>query len=260
MADQPAFAYAQARLQARYSQRVDDVVWLRLRNIHDLASYLQVAQQTALRPWVLGISAGHSSHDIELALRQKFRGHVDEVAHWLPTAWQIALQWIKRLADLPLLQYLLAGGTALGWMRSDPAVSQFTDEDPALRSRAMLEAGYADLVNAWQMGESLFSGWLSHWNRIRPHRESFNHGLKELEKLLQKQMLLLATQKEQLSQADFADVDEKLRRIFRRYAFQPAAVCAYLALIAIDLQQLRSDLLQRLFFLDVEMPAEGFAA
>ena len=46
------FAYAQVRLQSRFGQRADEHVWLRLHNILDLASYLQVAQQTPLRPWV----------------------------------------------------------------------------------------------------------------------------------------------------------------------------------------------------------------
>ena len=60
------FCYAQARMQSRFGQRADEQVWLRLHNVLDLASYLQVAQQTPLRPWVLGVGASHNSHEIEL--------------------------------------------------------------------------------------------------------------------------------------------------------------------------------------------------
>jgi hypothetical protein len=248
------FAYAQARLQARYSWRADETVWLRLHNIDDLASYLQIAQQTALRPWVLGIGPGHDSHAIELALRQKYRQHVEEVASWMPAGWKIPLQWIRRLADLPVLQYLLAGGIALEWMRSDPDISKFTADDTALRLQAMSVAGCASLVNAWQQGDTLFSGWLSHWKKIQPHKSKFSNGLQNMENLLHQHMQQLQTSHLQARQADVVlptDYDlltDSMRIIFRRYAFQPAAVCAYLALIAVDIHRIRSDLMQRLLF------------
>jgi len=48
-----------------------------------------------------------------------------------------------------------------------------------------------------------------------------------------------------------------LRLVFRRYAFQPAAVCAYLVIIAIDLHRIRSDLMMRLLFQGSQDVAEG---
>jgi len=142
------FSYVQVRLQSRYGQRANEDVWLRLHNIHDLSSYLQVAQQTPLRQWVIGISSIHSSHEIELALRQKYRKHIDEVTNWVPAAWQKPVQWIKRFADLPVLQYLLAGGTPSHWMKADPDIREFTADDPALRLQAMTDAGCASLATA----------------------------------------------------------------------------------------------------------------
>lgn len=257
MTELSGFAYAQARIQARYGKRADAHVWLRLHNIHDLASYLQVAQQTSLHPWVLGISSTHGSHDIELALRQKYRHHVDEVASWLPAVWQIPLQWIKRLADLSVLEYLLAEGAPLDWMKSDPDISDFAGDDPTLRSQAMREADCASLVNAWQQGDTMFTGWLSYWNQIRPRKQAYNNGLQHVEKVLHEQLQLHARQTGVPLPTDYEVMDDKLRAIFRRYAFQPAAVCAYLAIIAIDVHHIRSDLMQRLFFLGCEGPAEG---
>ncbi|MEA2078575.1 MAG: hypothetical protein U9P00_01725, partial [Pseudomonadota bacterium] len=59
------FAYAQARLQARHGQRADEKVWRHLHSTGDLSNYLQMARQTVLRPWVIGIDGSQSSHDIE---------------------------------------------------------------------------------------------------------------------------------------------------------------------------------------------------
>ena len=242
------FTYAQARLQARYGKRADARVWVRLQNIHDLASYLQAAQQTPLRPWVLGIGSTHSSHDIELALRQRYRNHVDEVAGWLPRVWQAPLRWISRLADLSMLQYLLAGGTPMDWMRSDPWINDFIDADPALRALAMRKAGCESLVNAWQQGESMFKGWLLQWNEARPVCRAYNDGLRAMEQLLSAQLSRNAQQMAVAVSKDYAAEINELSVIFRRYALEPAGVCAYLAIVAVDLQHIRSDLIQRIFF------------
>jgi hypothetical protein len=234
-----ALAYAQTRIQSRYGERADAGVWLKLHNIQDLGSYLQTAQQTALRPWVLGLSSTHNSHDIEQALRQKYRQHVDEVAGWMPVKWQRALQWIKRLADLPTLQYLLAGGEPLEWMKSDPQVSDFTGDDIQLRVQLIRDAGNEALVDSWQRHGSLLSGWLSQWNRIRPKSMYSDRGLKPLEKLLLEQLRLQTGQQGATLPTDYEIMLDRLRRVFRRNAFQPAAVCAYLAIVAIDVHRLR---------------------
>jgi hypothetical protein len=239
------FSYAQARIQSRFGQRADEQVWLRLHNVLDLASYLQVAQQTPLRPWVLGIGASHNSHEIELALRQKYRHHVDEVASWMPTDWQMPLQWSKRLLDLPTMQYLLADGIVMPWMKADPEISEFAVNDPALRLQLMHVAGYDSLVNAWQQGDSMFTGWLSYWKQVRPRTTAFNNGLQNIESLLHRQ-LQMQTNTDQA--ADYNAITDSLRILFRRYAFQPAAAFAYLAIIALDIHHVRNDLMLRLLF------------
>lgn len=241
------FTYAQARLQARYGKRADSQMWLRLHSIHDFTSYLQTAQHTSMRPWVLGISSTHSSHEIELILRQKYRRHIDEVAGWVPKDWQAPLQWIKRLPDLPVLQHLLASGPPMDWMKLDPDLSSFTVDDPAERQRAMRNDGCSALVSAWHQGESIVSGWLSHWHQIRPRTRAYDAGLRYSEQMLQT-LLLQAEKTGQLSPADYEAADERLGRLFRRYALQPAGICTYLAVVAMDLHRLRSDLMRHVIF------------
>jgi hypothetical protein len=250
-------AYAQVRIQSRYGQRADAGVWHKLHNIQDLGSYLQTAQQSALRPWVLGLSATHDSHDIELALRQKYRQHVDEVAGWLPTRWQEPIRWIKRLVDLPTLQYLLAGGEPLGWMKSDPELSDFTADDPQLRVQAMIQAGNKALVDSLQQNGSVLSGWLSQWNSIRPGSLKVERSLRPLEKLLHEHIRHQAEQQGKALPTDYDQLLDQLRLLFRRHAFQPTAVCAYLAIVAVDVYRIRSDLMQRLFFPSGHDLAEG---
>ena len=248
MTSMSGIAYAQARIQSRYGARANANVWLRLHNIHDLGSYLQTAQQTPLRPWVLGLSSTHTSHDIELALRQKYRHHVDEVASWMPPSWQKPLRWVKRLADLPVLQYLAAGGEPMDWMKSDPDIKDFTADDPLLRVQALQQAGARALLDSWRQNGSMLPGWLSQWNSIRPESNHFDRGLQHLEKVLQQQIQLQAKQQGAARATDYELILDQLRLIFRRYAFQPAAVCAYLVIVAIDVHRVRSDLMQRLFF------------
>lgn len=252
-----SIAYAQARIQSRYGQRADASVWSKLHNIQDTGSYLQSAQQTAIRPWVLGISATYSSHDVELALRQKYRYHVDEVASWMPDDWHKSLQWIKRLADLPVLQYLAAGGDALEWMKSDPDISAFTAEDPQLRRQAMHAGGLQLLVDAMLDSASMLPGWLLHWNRLLPGSFASDAGLLKLNKLMLDQIQLQLHQHSAALPTDYDPLFQRLRLLFRRYAFRPAGVCAYLAIVALDVHHLRSQLMQRILFQDTEYLPEG---
>ena len=240
-------AYAQARIQSRYGERADASVWLKLHNIHDLGSYLQTARQTPLNPWVMGLSPTHSSDDIELALRQKYRQHVDEVAGWMPPGWRKPLQSIKRLTDLPGLQYLVASGEPYGWMKSDPDIEAFTADDPSARLQALHRGGNRMLAEAWQQQGSLLSGWLAQWKRLRPQSSNFEKGLHALENLLRRR-LQHQLRHDDASPVDYETLLDQLRLIFRRYAAQPAAVCAYLAIVAIDCHRIRSDLMQRLYF------------
>jgi len=149
---------------------------------------------------------------------------------------------------LPVLQYLLAGGEVLAWMKSDPDIKDFTADDPLLRVQAVRDAGNTMLLDGWQNEGSILAGWLSQWNRSRPRSSSTDRGLRSLEKLLHHQLQLQGQQQAAAQHADYEQMLDQLRLIFRRYAFQPAAVIAYLVMVAVDLHRVRSDLMQRMFF------------
>jgi len=244
------FAYAQARVQARFGDRPDENDWLRLHGNGEIGSYLQAARQTPLRKWVLGISPAHDSHDIELALRQKFRIHIDEVASWPPPPWRAALRWIKCLPDLPAIQHLLGGAAPAAWMRRDPALAVFTDTAAMMiQPQTPRASDCTVLTESWRRGDTLFQGWLRHWHELQPgadrERAYFDQGLRQLEALLGAQLTPPPGAITPLLRRELA---HRLRTVFRRCSFQPAAACAYLALTALDLERLRGDLVQRALF------------
>jgi hypothetical protein len=243
------FDYAQARVQARFGTRPDEHIWLRLQGIGEIGSYLQAARQTGLRRWVLGISPAHDSHDIELALRQKFRTHIDEVANWPPQPWRAALRWLKCLPDLPAIQHLLDGGAATAWMRRDPALAVYTDAASLQPPQSLPASDTAILAKSLQQGDTPFQSWLQHWRELQPKPDrtcaTFQPGMRQLEDLLCTQLTPTTGATTPMLREALA---LRLRATFRRYSFQPAAVSAYLALTALDLERLRGDLLQRALF------------
>ena len=80
----------QARVLARHGERLTAADWRRIEAMRDWAPALELARATALRPWLEGITADSGVVAIEAALRRHWRGVVDEVAAWMPRAWQPA--------------------------------------------------------------------------------------------------------------------------------------------------------------------------
>ncbi|MGB7932677.1 MAG: hypothetical protein WCH04_10720 [Gammaproteobacteria bacterium] len=228
--------------------RPDERVWRRLESIGDPGAYLQVARNTALRPWVVGLHADHGAHDIELALRQQYRSTIDEVAHWMPAGWRGTVSWVRRLPDLPALQYLLTGAATPDWMRDDPELRTFASNTPAGRVQALQSSDCAALLKGWQRGEPLYASWLEHWRALWPEASRLVVGLEALTRLLRRHLGALSLQSGAASVSLYETLLRELNIAFRRYSFQPAAAFAHLGLVALDVQKLRAQLLQRALF------------
>ena len=246
-----SFAYMQARVQARHGMRPEERVWHRLRGTTDLANYLHAARKTTLAPWVSGLHATHSTHEIEHALRQQFRDHVDRVAHWLPNRWASTIQWLTLLPDLPAMQHLLNSEAAPAWMLNNPRLRPFTSENMATRIQAMLDSSWYDIVAAWQGGQSPVAAWLERWQGRWPGPTSLHTGMRYLSGLLQQQTHLTRGQPPGSTQRQRERLAQQLQGAFRRYSFQPAAACAHLGLFALDLERLRAELVSRALFADI---------
>lgn len=250
MSTQAKFAYMQARLQARHGLRPEARIWHRLQGTPDLASYLHAARKTPLSPWVIGLHATHGTHEIEHALRLQFREYVDQVAHWLPTQWAGTLHWLALLPDLPAMRHLLSGEAAPAWMLNNPRLRPFTSENMATRIQAMLDSSWHDIVAAWHGGQSPADAWLIHWQSRWPRPVGLQAGMRYLSGLFQQQLWQAREQTPASTQRQRERLTQQLQSAFRRYSFQPAAACAHLGLVALDLEQLRNDLVSRALFAD----------
>ena len=248
MPEAAQFAYAQSRLQARHGARADAPVWRRLQGSGDLASYLQAAGQSPLRGWTAGLHAGNSSHDVELALRTHYRQYVGEVARWLPARWDVVVRALAQLPDLPALQHLLGGGSAPAWMRDDPALRIRASEDPATRTATLEQPELAWLASAWQREIALPLAWIDHWRTLWPDAPRQSVGLQHLGALLLRHIreihAAVGTQTDVLRER----LMNRLTGAFRRYSFQPAAACAHIGIMALDVERLRADLVERAVF------------
>ena len=254
MDERPYFAYVQARLQARHGMRPDEQLWRRLASVGDLGGFLDTARRTVLRPWVVGMQAAQSNHTMELLLRQRFRGCVDEVVQWLPVRWGATLRWVRRLPDLPALQHLLSGEIAPPWMLDDPVLQGFASTDMSRRQEALRHSDYACLVSAWQRGTPLPDAWHEQWRRLWPAVRGQDAGLVYLGRLLQKYLQAMYAAPTALPDHRRTLLVPGLNHAFRRYAFQPAAACAHLGLVALDLERLRAELLSRALFPGIAGP------
>jgi hypothetical protein len=166
------------------------------------------------------------------------------------------VQSARRLPDLPALLYLLRGEPAQEWMLDDADLRAFASENMASRLEAMRSSDCDYLAIAWQHGEPLAMAWLEHWRQQWQASRRFVAGLACLGGLLHRHLQQSVRGQSASSGLSRQQLVSGLNYIFRRYSFEPAAACAHLVLIALDLENLRGELLQRALFAET---AEGRA-
>src|SRR5271166_2438276 len=76
------FAYAQASIEARHGERLQDVDWKMLESAQSLSRYLERARSTSLKRFLTQISPDLSAHAIERVLRSEAVLYVGEIATW----------------------------------------------------------------------------------------------------------------------------------------------------------------------------------
>lgn len=218
--------YAQARMQARHGTRPDEAAWQRLGGQAGFAAYLAAARATSLAGWLAGIGDDAGPHEIELALRLRWREAVHETARWLPAEWADAMRWCALLVDLPARAWLAGGGEPPAWAERDPAL-------------AVCVAGREGLSPA------TLATWQAAWCQRWPTGGEDARCLSALAAGVAAHLVRFA----ELPAAAAGDARHMLardaRHWFRRYAQSPAAAFAYLLLLALDLERLRGELLLR---------------
>ena len=240
------FAYAQARLQARFGQAADPAALQSANAARDLAGFLGAIRATSQRRYTTRLAPGMDPHELERHLRFEWSTLVDEVARWQPTPWQEAIRWMRWLPYLPALQKLSRGGRPPAWTRADPVLGHIVALDPALRGTALaasplqpfrpaLEAGAGDVTAAW------LGHWRTLWARGSRHERALERIARDVASLDAKLRAAAGGESRGLHQA----LSCRLVRTFRRHPLSPAAAVAYLGLEGLGLLGLRGGVMRR---------------
>lgn len=251
--------YAHARLSARLGQRPDERLWQQLRARRRVAALLDAVRNSPAAPYVSGIDPRATPDGIEMAFRQQFRLRVDEAALWAPDAWVDAVRWTKPLIDLPALVHLATQPALPPWMRVDPELAPYVAPSLPERHAALAAGPLAPIASLFAEAQDtaaqphaakrlhpILAAWEGHWRSLWPAMSA------EERANLDAFVRLLARH-----EGDFGAlaVDEaatarlalaaRLSGLMRRAAAQPAALFAWLALLALDLEHLRAEFVTR---------------
>ena len=263
------FDYAHARAAARLATRPDDRLWNQLKSVRSVAALAETVRASSAAPTVSGIPPTADADAIELAFRQQLRTRIAEVAGWAPEPWRAALLYTRHLLDLPALMQLLSDERPPRWIASDPELAPYALEQPAQRRAALLAGPLADLTEAighsadpqrtseplaravrrLAAGAALhraLAAWETEWRRHWPRATSEDRSALDQ---------LGAAIRAHVARFPRLPVDEtvgarqvlaaRLTTYVHRWAGQPAALFAYLALFAIDLERLRAEFVLR---------------
>lgn len=227
-----SFAYAQARAQARYGDRLDDSDWQRLGAVRSVNQYLETARATSLGPWVAPVAQDMEHHQQERVLRAAWRDTVAEVSAWLPSEWREAARVWADLPELQSIEHVHRGWFAPQWAERDDHLTEVLPE------------------NAGESEENTGAAWLGRWRAAWP--DPPRRQAKALDAIAA--ALLPGFEATDVPvpptayrRADAA-MDADLTRIFRQHAQTPAAIFAYLAFIWRDFERFRGGLLRRRLF------------
>ena len=243
-----AYAYAQARLQARLGEMPGAGVWDGLQTFVELPALLDQMRMTPLRRWIANISFPTPPHEMERLLRRHMQALIAEVAHWLPPAWRPAVQWTAILLDLPALAHLLRGNEAYAWMQEEPALRELAGLDPAMRASAAAHGRYAPFLPP-RGDEALAARWLTEWRSRWPETNGRERAaLERLVEVARAHLSRFATGHGGSGEAARERFRAEVTTLFRRHTLTPAAAFAWLLLAALELERVRGAVVERALY------------
>lgn len=254
MSAAPQWAYVQARLQARHGERLNEADWRMLEAAKSLDHFIERSRATSLRRFTAHVNTDMDSHTIERVLRLAWRDYVGELASWVETDWQPALLWHAPVAYLPTLDALVRNEMPT-WLAHDPELAEFAADEFKQRIAALEKSSLAPLTPGPTHAVTFVERWYAHWRALWP-RGVPTEGLEELVETVRVHFALLAGAGEREMSAPYQrGTTKKLTRLFRRHCASPVAVLAHLALVALDLQRVRGNLIRRYLFASARQAA-----
>ena len=246
------FAYAQARIQARFAALPPEAEWERLTATRTLASFLEEARSWSFRDWVKGFSGQSDVHDLEAGLRTLFQENLEAVARWVPAPWHDAVSWVIWLARLRLLVHLQTGRKAPGWVARDASLRLMLDGEGGLDPRYLEDSGAQALVRPQ---DGLVEAWTLEWRSRWPARtKEATANLEAFRSLLENHFHVFRRAKPDSAWHLRKELRERLRLRFHRHTLEPVVPFIYLTLTALDLERLRGALISRALFSSQDEP------
>lgn len=261
MSADPSLEYGYARLAARLATRPDERLWRQLRSARSLQAAVDAVRGSVAAPYVAGVAMRGTIDGIELAFRQHLRGRIREVATWAPQAWRAALRWTEALVDLPVIAHLLGDDRPPNWLRDDPHLAPYAIADRISRRARLTQGPLAPLVIALAHHEAprragagrrsershpLLQAWQTQWQQHWPRcSEDERSALLLLARTAQSHLIAFAALPVEATAASRERLAERVRRQLHDAAGQPAALFAYLLLVALDLERLRGEFVLR---------------
>lgn len=240
MRDASRIAYAQARVQARFSQRPHEAFWRELEAGRDLPHLVEFIRGSGLRDTSGVVGASLDAHAMEARLRNRWLASCEEVAAWYPAAWSPSMRWLGWLPWIAPLGWLAHTRDAAPWM-DDDAVLRGLARAAAEESPASLPGGaLGPLEAAFSSAGDLAAAWHAHWRDTWPETgRGTRRGLDRLAGAVEG--LLPGTTDLRLDPLVDA-IEDTTTRLFRRHAGTPVAGLALIVLAALDYLRLRGAL------------------
>jgi hypothetical protein len=254
--------YGYARLSARLAARPDERLWRQLRSARSLQAAVDALRASPAAPYVAGVAMRGTVDGVELAFRQHFRARVREAAAWAPQAWRAALRHTELLADLPALQHLLGEARPPRWLLDDPHLSSLAQADPVARRTRLAQGPLAPLAAAAlaqhrpprragtgrgrEPLHPLLQAWQAQWQQRWPRcGEEQRDSLLLLARTVREHLAAFGGLPPEAAAASRERLAERVLRQLHDAAGQPAALFAYLLLVALDLERLRGEFVLR---------------
>lgn len=239
--------YALARVHARDAARPSAAEWRRVESSRDLPHFLDVLRSSSLAPWTTTLDGTADTHLIERTLRSEWRRYVADVASWHPRRWQAWIGWVSWLPELPLLGSLGRRETAPAWLLADPLWGAVALAHPEQRSEALLRTPLAPLAAGLSRSIPLTALWHEQWQRLVPRTDADTGArLRTFMGLLDRFAAALVVADNSNAARDALAAG--MGRLFRAAPASAVNSMCHLALLALDLERLRGDLVIRRLF------------
>ncbi len=248
MSTHPQFAHSQSRLQARYAALPAETDWQRLAGARTFSAFIEDARTGPLQSWVKGLSALSGEHELERGLRNLAADLVEETARWVPGQWREAVQWVAWLPFLPVFEHLSRGGSLPPWAALDYRLGALLDPGGVLQVDSLRQQGLPTLIAAGEP-ERVAPLWVEAWRQRWPAVDSQSRRhLESFSARIGSHLAAFRLATPQTAWGLRRELRERMRLAFHQRLLEPVTVYIYLALVLLDLERLRAELLRRLLF------------